>query len=166
MVDPRVGTEFRVATTTAGAQQASTAAALSAGGFVVGWVGDTTAGRNVFGQRYAADGSRISGEFAFAASTTDRQSEPAMVGTADGGFAVAWTSTGQDGSGKSIHARRFAPTGAALDVEFRLNTTVANDQARPSIVFRNATDFLATWTSTAQDGSMEGVYGQRFSLAP
>lgn len=53
-----------------------------------------------------------------------------------------------------------------VDVELRLNTTVAGDQTRPTMVVRTATDFLATWSSAGQDGSQEGIYGQRFAIAP
>lgn len=79
---------------------------------------------------------------------------------------MAWTSNGQDGSGKSVHAQRFSAAGTRIDGELRINTTTANHQWQPSLGIPTATDFVAAWTSLGQDGNLEGVYGQRFAIAP
>ena len=49
-------------------------------------------------------------------------------------------------------------------VEFRINTTTANNQNQPAVAARTNGDFVAVWTSRNQDGALEGVYGQRFSM--
>jgi hypothetical protein len=163
----RTGAEFTVSTASF-AQSEPMVAATADGGFVVTWTaaGQDGSGRGVYGQRFAATGARAGPTFLVATTTAGDQWEPKPAARADGGFTIAWTSAGQDGSGTGLYARRFGPTGAPLDVEFRLNRTVENDQAQPSLVIRSAEHFLATWTSTGTDGSLEGVYGQRFSIAP
>ncbi len=47
----------------------------------------------------------------------------AVTGLAGGGFLVAWSSAGQDGSENGVYARRFDDTGAAQGGEFRVNST-------------------------------------------
>jgi hypothetical protein len=48
-------------------------------------------------------------------------------------------------------------------VEFRLNTTVIKDQWQSTIAPSTA-GIVAAWTSRDQDGSLEGIYSQRFGL--
>ena len=60
--------------------------------------------------------------------------------------------------------RPIKANGQKLDVEFRINTTTANNQNQPAVAARTNGDFVAVWTSRNQDGALEGVYGQRFSL--
>ena len=47
--------------------------------------------------------------------------------------------------------------------EFRVNTTTANNQDLPSAAGVGDGGFVVTWTSFGQDGSGNGVYGQRFN---
>ena len=42
-------------------------------------------------------------------------------------------SNGTDGSGYGVYARRYDAAGNALEGEFRVNTTTANDQSIPGI---------------------------------
>jgi hypothetical protein len=86
--------------------------------------------------------------------------------TVGGGSVVAWTSAKQDGSGTGVYGQRFAGNGAKLDVEFRLDTTTASDPFEPALAIPTATDFLATWTSVGQGGTLESIRGQRFQIVP
>jgi VCBS repeat-containing protein len=45
--------------------------------------------------------------------------------------------------------------------EFRVNTFTSGDQNMPSVTAL-PNGFVVTWTSNGQDGSLQGVYGQRF----
>lgn len=163
----RSGSEVTISAAT-WAQSEPAVAATADGGYVVAWtsVGQDGSGKGVFARRFSATGAAAGAIFRVATRTAGDQSDPSVSARPGGGFTVGWTSVGQDGSGRSVHARRFGPTGTTLDVELRLNTTVAGDQTRPTMVVRTATDFLATWTSAGQDGSQEGIYGQRFAIAP
>src|SRR5262249_28273411 len=45
---------------------------------------------------------------------------------------------------------------------FKVNTTTVNTQVDPSIGIDRVGNFLVVWTSTGQDGSDLGVFGQRY----
>src|SRR5690606_38811171 len=72
------GSEFRVNTTTSGAQYEPAVAMLEGGGFVVTWRSDNQdgSGTGVYAQRYAADGSALGVEFRVNESTSGSQYQP------------------------------------------------------------------------------------------
>ncbi len=47
-----------------------------------------------------------------------------------------------------------------------MNSFVANNQLAPSAAVRSNGDFVVSWQSFGQDGSDDGIYAQRYSLAP
>jgi hypothetical protein len=91
---------------------------------------------------------------------------PAVAGLKDGGYVVAWQSSTQDGSGLGLYAQHYSKTGAKIGVEFRVTSTVADDQSQPAVAAFTGGNFVVMWTSVGQDGSLEGIYGQRFTTAP
>jgi hypothetical protein len=84
---------------------------------------------------------------------------------ADGDFVVVWTSEGQDGDGSGVFAQRFTAEGAPLGSEFPVNSFTTGDQASPSVAMDADGDFVVTWESFGQDGSLYGVFAQRFDAA-
>ena len=82
----------------------------------------------------------------------------------DGGFVVAWNSANQDGSGNGVFARRFDAAGASVAGEFRVNTYVTDAQQLPAVAM-NSGSFVVVWESVGQDGSLNGIFGQRFATA-
>jgi hypothetical protein len=64
----------------------------------------------------------------------------------------------------SVLALCAAPAQAQVKAgpEFLANTYTTADQERPAIAFEPDGDFIITWTSTGQDGSSYGAFGQRF----
>ncbi len=99
--------------------------------------------------------------------TRDVQGEPAVAAFRDGGFIVVLD---LKQTGRTM-ARAFTPRCSMVraeprDVEFRVNTTTAKDQSQPVITALTPGNFVATWTSADQDGSGDGVFGQRFKVIP
>jgi hypothetical protein len=80
-----------------------------------------------------------------------------------GDFVVVWASYLQDGSGFGAFGQRYASTGAALGPEFRVNTYTTASQNGPIVAADPAGDFVVVWSSVGQDGSVVGVYGQRYA---
>jgi hypothetical protein len=160
-----LGTEFRVNTYTTAAQGYPSVAAASSGAFVVVWVSNTQDGSNfgVFGQRYAASGAPLGSEFRVNTFTTSYQFAPAVASDASGNFVVVWQSYGQDGSDWGVFGQRYASTGAPLGTEFRINTFTTNIQGDPAVSSDPAGNFVVVWSSTLQDGSQDGVFGQRYA---
>ena len=158
------GSEFQVNGTSSGNQYETAVAALSGGGFVVTWRSDGQdgSGAGVYGQRYNATGVAQGSEFLVNTTTSSDQDQSSITGLTGGGFVVAWRSNGQDGSGTGIYAQRYSSVGVALGSEFLVNSYTTLDQAEPSIAASSDGGFIVTWRSDGQDGSGDGVYGQRY----
>ncbi len=93
---------------------------------------------------------------------------PRAVATdANGNFVVVWASSNatQDGSGYGIYGQRFNAAGAKVGTEFRVNNYTTGDQTQPSVAMDANGNFVVAWTSNGQDGSVFGVYAQRYDAS-
>ena len=76
--------------------------------------GGDTAARSVQGQRYAAGGAALGGQFQVNTYTTNGQSFPSVAADGEGDFVVVWQSFGSSGgdtSYASVQGQRFRVTG-------------------------------------------------------
>jgi hypothetical protein len=132
------------------------------GNFVVAWHSPDGSGYGVFARRFNAAGTPLGAEFPANTHTFHNQISATLdVGTS-GDFVVAWQSYGQDSSQFGVFARRFSASGAGLGNEVQANTQFMNQQTSPSIAEGGADRFVVVWQSYGQDGSRDGVFGQRF----
>ncbi len=88
------------------------------GGFFVAWssgyyyIGETHEyDTDLYGRRFASDGSPAGEEFRINSYDAQDQGEAAIVGLADGGLLVAWNSVG----GTEVRARRFDAAGREIN---------------------------------------------------
>ena len=165
-----LGGEFQVNTYSTGGQFTDSSRAVAvdrAGDFVVVWssVGQDGDGSGVFGQRFDATGAKIGAEFPVNTTTTDDQRSAAIAMSPVGEFVVVWESYGQDGNAGGIFGQRFDSAGNKLGPEFEVNTYTTGYQSAPSVAMGSRGDFVVIWTSFGQDGSSNGVFGQRFDSA-
>ncbi|MEX2140631.1 MAG: hypothetical protein WD894_15315, partial [Pirellulales bacterium] len=160
-----LGGEFQVNTTTASHQVYPSVAMDDAGNFVVTWssLGRDGSGYDVYGQRYAANGSALGGEFQVNMTTHEDQNYASVAMDDAGNFVVTWTSFLQDGGGYGGYGQRYAADGSALGGEFPVNATTTENQLYASVAMDDAGNFVVTWTSFLQDGSGWGVYGRRYA---
>ena len=144
-------------------------AALSGGGFVITWISEqqrilaTTShsGASVdsFARVYNAAGEAHGDEFRVNGSDL-MTANPSAVGTADGGFAVAYTeASATPGNGWDIVASYFSATGIRVGNSLVVNSHLKGSQIIPSIAALGERQ-LVVWTSRGQDGDGEGIYGQ------
>ena len=177
--DDPVGAEFQVNTFTTGVQEGATAAQAANGSFVVAW----TSGRGnanqdgsytgVFGQRFDASGAPQGSEFQVNSYTTGDQRGAAVAADASGNFVVVWSSgklwgtvvSGQDGSSAGVFGQRFDASGVPQGGEFQVNSYTTGAQASPRVACGANGDFVVVWSSAGQDGSIDGVFGQRFDAS-
>ena len=159
-----LGAEFRVNTYTTGSQILPTVAVQPAGDFVIAWMSNNQDGSaySVFGQRYAAGGAPIGGEFRVHSATAGDQKWPEAGVDARGNFVVAWTELGRDGSDYGVFAQRFDPAGSRVGADFGVNTYTTGNQNVTDVKMGESGAFLVTWNSVGQDGSGGGAFGQRF----
>jgi hypothetical protein len=157
-----VGEEFRVNTYTSDNQFDVQTAVLANNRLVMVWVSDGQDGSRdgVYGQLYDGNGGRVGTEFRVNTYTSGIQKNPSVTALNDG-FVVTWQSEGQDGSGDGVYGQVYDGNGGRVGTEFRVNTYTNSDQGNPSVTALND-GFLVTWTSSGQDGSSSGVYGQLY----
>lgn len=101
------GTEFQVNTFTTHWQMQSTISMDNDGDFAIFW---TSYGQNrdIYGQRYNADGLVQGAEFKVNTYTFSLQALPSVAMDYNGNFVVSWYSSGQDGSAGAVEAQRYA----------------------------------------------------------
>lgn len=173
----KIGSEFLINQFTSFNQRTPSVAALANGGFVVVWVSEqerstatlsdvpvavnsvTLPSVDIYGRRYNASGSPVTSEF-LVNTSTNVCANPHVAAGSDGGFMVVWgeKNTLIPQYSWDIYARPFSSTGVGGTVS-TVNTFLYGDQYDPR-VSSLGTEYMVVWTSMAQDGSREGVFGQ------
>jgi hypothetical protein len=135
------------------------------GSFLVVWQGGSADDTSVFGRRFAADGRPASGRFLLSSNTEGSQSTPAVAFTPDGGFVAAWSSGPLTSPSKlsDLYARRFNAASQPLGPEFRVNTTLFNEQGSPQVAVDSRGNFLIGWLNYGGEGAFYDVYARRFT---
>jgi hypothetical protein len=160
----RLGPEFRVNSDTQGPQDYPSIAADGAGNFVVVWASGDGSSFGVFGQRYASSGAPLGSEFRVNTYTTSVQYRPSVAADSFGNFVVVWDTFMQDGDNRAVFGQRYASSGIPLGAEFLVNTYTTSSQARARVASDSTGRFVVVWNSLSQDGSEDGVFGQRYSM--
>jgi hypothetical protein len=160
------GSEFQVNSYTTSWQGGPAVASDANGNFVVVWqsYGQDGSAFGVFGQRFNAAGLPQGSEFQVNSYTTSTQLDASVASAANGNFVVVWTSAGQDGS-YGVFGQRFHALGAPQGSEFQVNSYTTNAQRTPAVASDANGNFVVVWASRYQDGSGDGVFGQRFNAA-
>jgi hypothetical protein len=162
-----LGTEFQVNTYSTSFQGIPSVASDASGNFVVVWVSAYSVVDSlgaIEGQRFDSAGVPLGTEFQVNTYTTDIQNNPSVATDPAGNFVVVWHSYPASGAdpGVSIQAQRFDSTGVPVGTEFQVNTYTTDSQYIPSVAMDGAGRFVVVWQSDGQDGSSQGVFGQRF----
>ena len=142
-------------------------AALASGGFAVSW-GESTGQDGddwgIYTRIFDNDGTALTSEIQVNTETTGTQVYTSLGALNDGGFVVTWSSFGQDGDGWGVYGQRFDAEGAVVGSEFQANTYSIADQLYAEVDGLPDGGFVVTWQSWFQDGSGEGVFGQRYDV--
>ena len=162
--EPR-GPEIAVTTETTNDQRDAVVEVAADGSFVIVWrsVAQDGSSGGIYGQRYAADGTALGGEFQINTTTADDQYAPDLAMNDAGDFVVTWASHLQDGSDAGVVMRSYAADGTATSGELLVNSTTLNQQSLPTIAMDASGGYTIAWQSSQQDGSSGGIYAQRFT---
>jgi hypothetical protein len=126
------------------------------------------------GRPIRAAAQAVGSEFQVNSYTTGHQraSDPASLATSAGGhliaadaggnFVVIWASYGQDGSHYGVFGQRYDAAGGTVGSEFRINSYTPLFQHEPAVASDAGGNFVVVWASYGQDGSLDGVFGQRY----
>ncbi len=145
-----VGSEFLVNTSFSEGYQANAAIApLTTGGFVIAWenYGDDV---NIFTQIYDKDGKTSVAPINATSSFGEYQAFPSLVGTSNGGYALAYsgTGTGTDSS-SGIYLVTFDATNALIQIQ-QVNEYENGLQVRTSLTTLNYGRVLVTWNGESE----------------
>ncbi len=142
-----VAGEDRVNTSIPNNQTRPSVAMDAAGNAVIAWTSDAQQlnSFNIDAQRYAADGSKVDGEFQVNTFNTGSQNQVDVAMDPLGGFMMSWTSAAQDGDAGGIYAQRFLSNGTASGIETRLNTVTAGNQSNSTITNLSPGYYASSW---------------------
>jgi Tol biopolymer transport system component len=161
----KLGSEFRVNTTTVGNQSNPTVAMRSNGSFVISWVGDDGDGTGIFAKKYNSNGAVIDTEFLVNSNTTNSQTTPSLaINNTNGNFVITWDSFTTDGDENGIFAKTFDSLGNTLVDDFPINSYTTGKQITPKVAADNNDNFVVTWNSNGQDGDSEGIFIKKFTM--
>ena len=160
----RVDGERQVNTFAEGHQSLSEVAALPDGGWVVTWRSDGQdgSGLGIYQQRYGANGQPIGPEQQVNTFTAGRQADSIAAALSDGGWVVAWESTGQDGSGLGVYGQIYNADGSRRGGEFQINQSVLSEQHQVAVTGTSDGGFVASWASSNGPGGTYNIYAGRF----
>jgi hypothetical protein len=160
----KLGGEFQVAQTSLLSQRTPVVSGLNDGSFAVTWVSEsqtsaTTYEVSIYARLFSSSGVATSGEFKINTGT-NVCANPSIAASTGGGFIVAWgeKDAAVQNNGWDIYERTLSNAGTGGTVR-RVNSQLYGDQIGPKAAVLG-TRFAIVWTSLAQDGSYEGVYGQ------
>lgn len=158
-----LGSRFLVnARGTVGEQFYPSVSADDRGDFVVAWqtADRPPSGVDVYASWYDPAGNLVGG--GLVNEYMGQQTAPKVALGPQGDIVVAWQSSGEDGSGWGVYARRYVVQPAANNVQFRPTTTVSGDQTNASVASDMAGDFVVVWQGVDGSGT---VYGQQYNQA-
>jgi hypothetical protein len=160
-----VGAEVRANTHTADDQQHPAIARGNDDTFVVVWQSFDQVGSfdfDIYGRRLTSTGQVNGTEFLVNSTTSDDQTAPAIVGSATGGYLVAWQSLDADiDTGFDIYTRLLNASAVPPGPDRRLNATIADDQEKPAVSAATDGSYVVAWQSAEQDGSGAAVIARR-----
>ena len=111
----------------------------------------------IYGRWADLSGQPVGDEFVINQYTTGHQKYPSVAADADGGFWVAWTSSGQDGFAGGIVARRLVDS--TWQPELAVNEHRCGNQEQPAIAVNEIGDALIVWVTETQDGDRLAARG-------
>lgn len=162
--DTPLNSEFRLNVEADGYQSYPRIATLTDGRLIAVWEseGQDGDGNGVFARLFSADGIPEGTEFRINQYFPSYQSHPDVTPLADGGFAVAWTSYGQDGDRNGVYTRAFGTDGTPKGSETRVARTTQDNQENASVVGLSDGTYLVGFTSDGELGGVAHSYMARF----
>jgi hypothetical protein len=164
-----IGSRQRINAFSSGSHDTPQLTSLSDGGWLATWIADRQdgSGSDIYQQRYDSSGRAFyESDRIINITSAGQQYDPSVTSLADGGWIVAWTSYGQDGSGSGIYQRRFDAQGQAQTGEIRVNQNSLMDQEGADVAALPDGGWLVTWTSYVSVGVDRwagDIYQQRYS---
>ncbi|MBI4325443.1 MAG: hypothetical protein HY674_09285, partial [Chloroflexi bacterium] len=155
------GSEYPLAMAWPGDQTFPAVSISPNGGYVV-WQDNATDsdGLGVSARRLNENLSGVSGAFRVNRQEAGDQDSPQVALLKNGGAAFVWR--GGPAAGQHIYARFLGPDGQFISEDDQMvNSYMNGAQLSPALATLSDGNIIIAWSSLGQDGSMQGVFGQR-----
>lgn len=116
-------------------------------------------GHGVIVETYSVVGSRRSSS----TLTFGFEGYPRVAGLTNGRFVVTFMAGDGRRNGYGIFGQLYSGAGARIGSNFRINSTLTGNQALQDVGTLPDGGFVVVWQSLGQDGSLNGIYGQRYN---
>lgn len=137
----------------------------STGNFIVAYSQDNGDGNRteVYARRFSAGGAAIDASSWIVNTFVDKaQQDPSLAMLAGGAFAVTWADERQDSSDTwGVYGQVFNADGSRDGGEFLVNTTIADNQQRPSVSWRG--NRLAIAWDGSGPGDSSGIFASTYA---
>jgi cyclophilin family peptidyl-prolyl cis-trans isomerase len=123
--------------------------------------------REIFFQRFDADGAEVGDPIVANAITRGDQFDPSADAAADGTFWIVWSGRGE-GDRHGVFAQRFANDGSTIGETLRVNSTVGGAQMRPDVATADDGSAVVVWSGVGTgDGAsdFDGVFMRRIDAS-
>jgi hypothetical protein len=135
-------------------------AANANGQLALAWSASRSAGWEPRVRTFSAFGAATSPEVVFAGASRPLVTQGVAI-DGNGALGVVWLMMYGTGTVDTFF-RRFSNSGSPQTGQVMANTYTPSTQANASIAMAPSGATVVTWESTDQDGSQNGLYGQRF----
>lgn len=158
------GGEYNVVFSLKGDQVAPHASFSGAGGYVV-WHDNNTDGDGlgVSARRLLPSLGGARGVFRVNSEGSGDQQNAKVAVLSNGGAAFVWQGGAQ--GAQKVYARFIGADGTFATADVKASSHSENNEIQPSVVGLPDGNSVVVWSSFNQDGSMQGVFGQRFSAS-
>jgi hypothetical protein len=160
------GDEFLVNTSMQFSQTKPQVAMNNSGEFVIVWESWTeNSDREIFMQRFDANGNKSGNEIRVNKTTAYSQARPDVAFLDNGNFVISWESWKQIATtsrGYDLFASIYDSNGNLLVEELQVNTYTNDYQWYSNIEPLENGQFIIAWCSWEQDGYDGGIYLQKF----
>ena len=159
-----VGNEFQLNAVTPGDQSAPAITALANGGFVATWQSAGGAnGSEISARVFDATGIAQGNQFQVNTFTAKIRRTPRPRRLLTAASSSFGSRPARMAAVKEFTVSASIPTAMPAESNLRSTAPRPGDQSSPSITALNNGEFVVTWQSALQDGSLGGIYGQIYS---
>ena len=148
--------------------QVAPAVSLGANGGWVVWEDNSIKGHKkgwgVGGRQLDLYGNAVSSNLVVNSLRAGDQAAPQVAAMGDGSAVFVWQGAVKAGA-ENIYLRTASPAGKLVGTDLIVNTDRKGQKVAPSVAGSSG-QAVVVWQSFGQDGSMWGVYAQRFSTSP
>lgn len=156
------GGEYRILSSITGDQLLPQLSFNATGGYLVTQDNSIDgSGLGIRGRRFSSD---LSGDrFTFQVNSNGKadQQNARVAVQGDGGAVFVWESS--EATGHRVYIRFMDPTKIFRSTDVPVSTLVIGSQSTPAVAVLTDGTVVAVWSELNRDGSMQGIFGQRFS---